>query len=499
MMLMKRTIFLSAAVAAALSMGAALPCRAGATWWAVPAMSGVQRLPDAIPADGERGGTVRIVAARGEYEPGSFVVRADEDLGKVQPVIGRFASEKGDVFPADALDLTVVKVWYQNKNGWFSYFADTGFKLCPELLLHDEDLVRVDTAKEANYARVTGPDGTTSEWWLNPPRLLNGRYYDHFVPTTAFPSMRPGFADAKTIQPVALEKDASKQFFLTAHVTPDIPAGTYRGNISLTTNNQALITVPVSIRVLDFELPKPMAYADPGMDFRVCFYDYISRGQILALNGGDEELMWRQMEAILADAVAHGQDMKWIPGATASAEAERTIDIMKKVGMRTDVFVGGVDFVWKERDAAASRTRAERIADYYDRTYGHHDVYGGYGDEPGTSFFPDNRAIFDAYQAAGLKFIIASHDHIFDLAGYRWNWHNASRKPTDPTAPSVWNKIGTGTYSAWYADQHVGAEDPELRPTSRWSTPTARRTASSTPCSGRASARASTTSATRRS
>ena len=63
---------------------AALPCRAGATWWAVPAMSGVQRLPDAIPADGKEGGTVRIVAARGEYEPGSFVVRADEDLGKVE-------------------------------------------------------------------------------------------------------------------------------------------------------------------------------------------------------------------------------------------------------------------------------------------------------------------------------------------------------------------------------------------------------------------------------
>ena len=53
---MKRTIFLSAAVATALSMGAALPCRAGATWWAVPAMSNVQRLPDALPADGNLSG-----------------------------------------------------------------------------------------------------------------------------------------------------------------------------------------------------------------------------------------------------------------------------------------------------------------------------------------------------------------------------------------------------------------------------------------------------------
>ena len=78
----------------------AVPSLADVTWWSVPAMSGVQRLPDAIPADGEQRGTVRIVAARGEYEPGSFVVRPRVDLGKVQPVVGKLVNEKGDVFPA---------------------------------------------------------------------------------------------------------------------------------------------------------------------------------------------------------------------------------------------------------------------------------------------------------------------------------------------------------------------------------------------------------------
>ena len=229
-----------------LVVASAVTSLADVTWWAVPAMSGVQRLPDAIPEDGEKGGTVRIVAARGEYEPGSFVIRSDVDLGKVQPVVGKLVNEKGDVFPADALDLTVVKVWYQNRNGWFSYFGDTGAKLCPELLLHDEDLIRVDTAKEANYARITASDGRVSEWWLNPPRLLNARYYDHFVPTTAFPSMRPGFADAKTIQPVALDKDVSKQFILTAHVKSSIPAGVYRGTITFTPSLPYSLTPPLS-------------------------------------------------------------------------------------------------------------------------------------------------------------------------------------------------------------------------------------------------------------
>ena len=56
--------------------------------WAVPAMSEVMRLPDAVPVDGEKDGTVTIVAARDEYEPGSFVVRSDVDLGKVKFEIG---------------------------------------------------------------------------------------------------------------------------------------------------------------------------------------------------------------------------------------------------------------------------------------------------------------------------------------------------------------------------------------------------------------------------
>lgn len=436
---------------------AVIPSKAQADWWAVPAMSGVQRLPDAIPEDGVKGGEVKLVAARGEYEPASFVVRPGNDLGRVQFTIGELVSEKGEVFPADALDLRVVKVWYQNRNAWFSYFADTGFKLCPELLLHDEDLIRVDREKVANYARITEKDGKISEWWLNPPRLMNERYYDYKVKNTAFPCMRPGFADSKTLQPVALDKNVSKQFILTAHVAQNTPAGTYRGVIT-----GGGISIPVAVRVLDFELPKPMAYAHPEMDFRVCSYDYFGSREILTLNGGDEELMWEQFEAILANLVAHGQDMKWIRSSTASAESERLLSIMDKVGMRTDVFVGGVDFVWKERDYQASFERAERIRAYYDRTYGHHNVYGGYGDEPGPTFFPANRQIFDAYQAAGLKFIIASPPHIFDLAGYRWNWHNAARNPTEAAVPSLWNETGTGSYCAWYSQQHVGAENPEF-------------------------------------
>lgn len=123
-------------------------------FYSVPAMSDVQRLTDVYPFDGKPGKTIRIVAAKDEFEPGAFLVYPLADLGKVAFTLTPFRNERGATLPPENLDLKVVKVWYQNKNGWYSYFADTGYKLCPELLLNDEDLIRVDTVKEANYARI---------------------------------------------------------------------------------------------------------------------------------------------------------------------------------------------------------------------------------------------------------------------------------------------------------------------------------------------------------
>ena len=118
------------------------------THWAVNPISDVMRLPDAVPADGEKGGTVRLTMAKDEYEPGSFVVRSDHDLSKIRAEVSKLVSVKGDVLPPEAVDLKVVKVWYQNRNAWFSYFADVGgWKLCPELLVNDEDIIRVDTER----------------------------------------------------------------------------------------------------------------------------------------------------------------------------------------------------------------------------------------------------------------------------------------------------------------------------------------------------------------
>ena len=226
---MKRTPRLCAALVAALSAGAALAGVEDTVWnaqkerarvlkpanakrlraagakgnvafFAVPAMSDLMRLDDTWPDDGALGGTVRCVVAQDEFEACSFELFAFRDLDEVELSVDLALPN----------DLRVVKLWFQNGNGWTSYFDDVGLKLVPELLLHDENLIRVTKEKggPANHARVRR-DGKDTWVWISSPKEMNPKeepwQYD------------PGFADADRLLPVSLWKDSFKQFILTVH------------------------------------------------------------------------------------------------------------------------------------------------------------------------------------------------------------------------------------------------------------------------------------------
>ena len=440
---------------------AAFPADSNAVFrhYVVPAMSEIQRLPDAFPSDGVADGTVNIVAARDEYEPGSFVVTGARDLGKVKFSLGVFKNEKGDVFPAEDLDLKVIKVWFQNRNGWFSYFGDTGFKLLPELLLNDEDLIRVDEKKAANYARLTAKDGTTSELWINPPRQFNARRLrEPWRTDDVFNYMREDFDDAKTLQPVTIEKNRFKQFFLTAHAKKDAKPGLYKGVVKV----GDLGEIPVAIRVLDFVLPAPKAYQDPNKDFLVSGYSYICQDQVAERNGFDYGAVHRQLVAIFKNMVEHNQPLHMVRGM-ADNYAFDCIEAMREGGMRMDVIQAGATPIGHDGTPGADeaqRAHARRMADEFIRRYGHTNVYMGMGDEPSAAWFPYARPSFKNYQDAGLKFFIAGHYQVFHRAGYIYDWFNTATDPVDPAMTPYWNKMQNSNHVAWYAHHHTGTENP---------------------------------------
>ena len=423
----------------------------------VPAMAETERLPDAFPFDGDPGAPVRIVAARGEYEPGSFVVYPLSSLGKVQFDVGDLKSAEGATFPAKELDLRVVKVWYQAGNAWISYFQDTGLVLCPELLLHDEDLIKVDTEKVANYARLTDANGKTSYWWLTPPRRIAYRFNN--VPglggASPFRAMGLSFRDALSFAGATLDEGVFKQFLLTAHVGEDVRPGLYKGAIALSRGGKPLASVPVSLRVLPFKLPSPKTFRNPGKDFLVHNSEYyLNNGSIRALNGNDEILARRQYEAIQRDIAAHGVTH---PG---NPDAIRRPAIAKAMGQELDHLRTSHEA--RLADKAEMRYDARRLRRLFARAFPDAtEFYIGFNNEYGLALLRSAREMARIYRDQGIGF--HSDSRYAYAAGYDIaDFHMLPVSP-DAGAAMAADKAAivnpTGRY-AWYACQHVGVENP---------------------------------------
>ena len=423
--------------------------------YAVPAMSEVQRLADEYPIDGKIFGTVRIIMAQDEYEPGSFVVYPLADEGKVEFKLTPFKTADGKVFPADKLDLKVIKVWYQNGNGWYSYFGDTGLKLTPELLLNDEDLFTVDTEKVQNYARVLDEKGNVSWLWVTPPLEIDKRYFfPSYRSASPFQYMRKGFEDAGTLQPVTLNGGEFKQFFLTVHAVKDQAPGLYKGAVEMVKNGQKLGAVPVTVKVLPFALPKPCSYADTDKPFLVSAYSYDGLDNIYAQNGGDFEHAVKILKATFANHVSHNQDMHMTsnPFTFQGALYEK---LMREAGMRSDYLMGG-SVLGNNRLDMEHYAKLQR--EHFTKL-GYKDIFIGYGDEPPARWVVANRNVFEAYQKNGMKFFIAGGNQVFYSGGYFYDFFNTAKDPEDREATRLWNEVGHA-WVAWYATHHVGPENP---------------------------------------
>lgn len=115
-----------------------------------------------------------VTACRGEFEAASFLVHAQKDLSGITITPPTLSDGLGHSIPSAAIDIRLVKVWYQAaaNDVWLDHNEHI---LAPELLLKDDSLVSVDYVNRTNYLRVT----------------LNGtdQYIDISSPDEGFPRM----------------------------------------------------------------------------------------------------------------------------------------------------------------------------------------------------------------------------------------------------------------------------------------------------------------------
>lgn len=422
-------------------------------FYAVPAMSDVMRIPDVYPFDGKLGGEVRATLAQGEFESASFELFAFEDMNGVELKVSDLKGPGGTL----AADLRVVKTWFQNGNGWVSYFDDVGLKLTPELLLHDENLIEVDLDHAANYARVM-KDGKATKVWISAPKGLDANTFDPYD---------PGFRDADVIQPVKLAKNAFKQFFLTFHAAKNQKPGVYRGTITVRRGGIALAEIPVATCVLPFALPMPRGYQNyDQLYFYSCMGSMPNREQLVLRCGNDK----KRGEASFRNWLQSLYDHSVFHGVTLGPGNVDCLPLLKEIGFPLNPLSGDLMVPWfglnfggrmSFQQLMSTKDGAEKCKAFYDKYVPGAQILCGHGDEQGTAFVTAHREFFKYFNEKGIKVGCAGHDALMLKGGYAYGYYPMGGSPDTLEKARPWHELGNEPVG-FYASQHTGSENPQF-------------------------------------
>ncbi|MCP4612729.1 MAG: hypothetical protein GY845_28880, partial [Planctomycetes bacterium] len=204
-----------------------------------PTITDDKILPTSSISSGYISNQISIAASPSEFEPASFVVRANQNISDLQVQASSLTGASGSI-PSGNVDIRVIKCWYQS--------AETiirGSKvLTPELLLKDDSLVKVENGE--NYLKVSG-----DYYWISGPDGIPDVYV---APKSAdFPVQ-----DSATLQPVDIPANTNKQFWITVEAPDNATAGDYSGTITLTTPSGTVGQIQLNLRVLPIELSESM-------------------------------------------------------------------------------------------------------------------------------------------------------------------------------------------------------------------------------------------------
>ena len=432
--------------------------------YVVPPISSIKRLPDTIPTDGTLSDQLQVVAAKGEFEPASFVVFPFRDFSKVKITATNLLS--GDkVMPADAIDIRVVKCWYQGGTAWHSYFADKDRRsLIPELLLHDENLIKVDLKTKENYLRLNYPSG--SEYiWISYPSQAKGKL-------NIFNHRKEPVADSPTLKPVKLTSGTFKQFWITIKIPETAREGIYSGHIIISADGKKLATLNLKLRVLPFCLPSPKTYYDLKKDFYTSIYNHTHINVQLEMLGENEKAAEKLTLAEMRNLRDHNV-LSPLVGAL-SKTSRRQLELMKEAGLQTKPIFGLVKpYNWEllyrylrngyKVPEEKWKTQVKRVDSgiaLAKDVLGHSDIYGIGWDEPGRSTLEAEQKLFALLHDKGVRIMDTGKDSHLKYAGFNEDFVNYPGHPFKPESARIWHAMGAKITS--YAGPHTGPENPDF-------------------------------------
>jgi hypothetical protein len=399
---------------------------------------------------------MKMIAARGEFESASVVVQALRELKGVKVSVGDLVHEAGDaIIPGDNLDLRVVKCWYQAGSAWVGIGQDSNRRiLTPELLLHDDSLVKVDYEQQKNFLKLAFREG--DKYWDTEDPAYKKERGPTILSVEDFP-----VRDAKTLQPADIDKDTVKQYWLTLRVPDNAKAGFYNTEIRVMEGEQELGKIALKVRVLPFSLPMPKTYYSTENEFISSIY-YRARMDLEKYPYGtisSEQKSEQQLRAELRDMYEHNI---YNPTSYQSFNGLSTyLRLRDECGMKGMTLlslgagIGNPDTPEGLAEVTGKVKRMQAIV----RQFGIEDLYLYGIDEATGDKLLSQRKVWQAVHEAGAKMFVAgakgNFEHIGDLLDMQIQAYEPSREEA-----RMWHEAGQKILC--YANPQTGPENPEV-------------------------------------
>ena len=431
-----------------------------------------KRLPFRLPHDGAPTDALETALARGEYESVSFMLHPLQHVARLEIKAAPLRSASGATLPADALDIRIVKCWFNPASGWNSYFAGGREfpTLAPELLLHDDALVKVDIDQRANFLRVDYRSGS---------RYVNISRAGKTTEIPPFNYVRDPVADAPgpLPLPLPLAEGRNQQFWVTLHAPTNAAPGTYTTEIAFTADGAAAGTLRLAATVHPFALPRPMTRYNPDREYLGAFMNHCHLGAQADM-GKSLSHAEKRFLAEMRNMAAHNMLHPFMSGFDKESDDElsiRQFQLMREAGMPLQPVFGGTGFDagwlgWMREGGSpdqdpgaharfrqAFEKRIIRAAGRFDEILGHRDVFFYGLDEAGPWTVRQEFAFFSILHKYGLKAFITS-----GVAAYANFVVDANDIPArvDEAAARRWHLGGAQLFS--YACPFTGPENPEV-------------------------------------
>ncbi len=363
-------------------------------------------LPFAAPVDKVTLPVVQFAACRGEFEPFSVVLQAEAAIGKLAVKLDDFRHQTTDaLIQASAVDIKLVKAWYQAPGAWRSHILDKQKNqpvLVPELLLNDDALLKVDYAEQQNYLRL-GQGSRARYVALNKRSAKRG---PDIKTVTEFPVQ-----DAATLQPFHLAAGEQKQLWLTLQVPQAAVSGHYQSELVIESDGIAIAKITVLLQVYPFELDEPLLE-----------YSLYYRGKLVEGAGSisSEKKSRQQLQAELKNMLEHGIRTPTLYQKPVPLHLfKEHLAIRQAVGIdNQSLYYLGRTTGNARKPQQLSKLQSEigalaRIA----KQYGVHDFYLYGFDEAKKAHLLSQRPAWQALQAVGIKVLAAGYKGHYELMG----------------------------------------------------------------------------------